>query len=210
MVSRAGLPVLCALVGLVACRRAPEGHPPSPVVPGSARAPSPPPVLWDRFEEAQSWPAAMAEWAPSAGHGLGDWSVQVRAEPPVAALYSNLGGGSAFAPGSVLVAFHRTASGEPGPIFAMTRRLVGGWSFLAIDPSGRLDPNADLELCARCHAEAPFDGLFGVRPSPGGPVPRPAAASSSAVPTMTASLSSGSAAAAAAPPAPAASDAPLR
>ena len=166
-------------------------------------------MLWERFEEAQGWPAAAAEWAPSAGHGVGDWSVQVRAEPAVVALYRSLDGGTAFAPGSVLVAFHRTAGGEAGPVFAMTKDQVGSWGFMAVDASGHLDPSADLELCARCHAEAPFGGLFGVRPPPVA-LPGPAAASSGSVRRMTGGLSPGSAAARVDSAAPAAFVVPLR
>ncbi len=87
--------------------------------------------------------------------------MQVRAEPEILASYRSLTPSSVFAPGSVLAAFHRTASAEAGPVFAMVKEEKSGWTYVAADASGHLDRTADLELCERCHTEAPFDGLFG-------------------------------------------------
>lgn len=99
--------------------------------------------------------------------------MQVRAEPEVLASYRGLAPGNVFAPGSVLAAFHRTASAEAGPVFAMVKDDDSGWTYVAADASGYLDRTADLGLCERCHAEAPFDGLFGVLAPPATPAPIP-------------------------------------
>lgn len=39
-----------------------------------------------------------------------------------------------------------------------------GWRFLVLDARLRVAASDDLELCARCHLEAPHDGLFGPPP----------------------------------------------
>jgi len=169
-VSRAGFVALGSVLSVAACHATREGTPPA-IAPDAVDTAGPQPVLWDRFDQARSWPAATAAWTPSAGHGPGGWWVQVRGAPEVLASYRGLGPADRFSPGNVLAAFHRTGPTTEGPVFAMIRGDEGGWTFVATDPSGHLDPTADLALCERCHAEAPFDGLFGVLPPPGGPDP---------------------------------------
>jgi hypothetical protein len=37
----------------------------------------------------------------------------------------------------------------------------GDWEYLVLDATGRIEQRGRLALCARCHADAPHDHLFG-------------------------------------------------
>lgn len=117
---------------------------------------------WGGYEEALALPPVQDRWLRSRGHGAGGWSIQIRTDPASAESYRALSLHTRFDPGTVLVAVHRSAAGEPGPIFAMTRTADATWSYVAADPNGSLTRGADLALCARCHAEAPHGQLFGL------------------------------------------------
>jgi hypothetical protein len=51
--------------------------------------------------------------------------------------------------------------------FAMIKRPPGydpgggDWEYLVVTPAGRVEQRGILPLCARCHADAPHDHLFG-------------------------------------------------
>ena len=55
----------------------------------------------------------------------------------------------------------------PSAYFAMVKRPAGydpkggDWEYLVFSPEGRLEGRGVLPLCARCHADAPYDHLFG-------------------------------------------------
>jgi hypothetical protein len=55
--------------------------------------------------------------------------------------------------------------------FVMTKRHAGfdpegdDWEYLVLDPSAAVVERGKLPLCARCHAEAPRDHLFGSGPA---------------------------------------------
>lgn len=89
----------------------------------------------------------------------------------VAAAYPELGPARQLPPGSVLLErLHPAGSGEAMAWFAMVRPLrdgsAGPWQFLVVRPDGELLAR-DPPGCARCHAEAPYDGVFGPpRPTP--------------------------------------------
>ncbi len=76
---------------------------------------------------------------------------------------------TALAPGALLVQrHHRRGSDEAVSYFVMERLAPGAsrttrdWRFLVVDTQLRVAATSNLELCARCHADAPFDGLFGL------------------------------------------------
>lgn len=62
--------------------------------------------------------------------------------------------------GSVLAAFHEEA-GAPRAIYVMTK-AEAGWTYQVLSASGVPQPESEA-LCARCHAEAASDFVFGVR-----------------------------------------------
>jgi hypothetical protein len=66
---------------------------------------------------------------------------------------------------------HFAESGAPhGELFVMTRLEDTSWDFGLVDEKGMLVAEPSSALCARCHAEAPYEGLFGLpaaaRPGP--------------------------------------------
>lgn len=89
--------------------------------------------------------------------------VRIHTNPESAEAYRGLSPGRPLALGSVVSAVHQQPNGDAGPVLAMVKGADGRWTYVATDSSGYLDPDADLGLCARCHEEAPCDGLFGPR-----------------------------------------------
>jgi hypothetical protein len=77
--------------------------------------------------------------------------------------YAALAPGAELPPGATALERHDTA----GVVFAMVKRNRGydregnDWEYLVITTTGRLEQRGKLSLCARCHAEAPHDHLFG-------------------------------------------------
>jgi hypothetical protein len=73
-----------------------------------------------------------------------------------------------FPAGAVLV--ERLAAGrtERGALLAMIKRAPGSfeaggdWEYLVAQSDGAVEDRGSLVLCARCHAEAPSDWVFGV------------------------------------------------
>jgi hypothetical protein len=97
--------------------------------------------------------------------GTVERSVRVNA---AAAAYGDAGHAQELAPGSIIVQTHHRP-GEPGTLgsFAMvklpqgTAPREGDWQFLVLDPESKVLARGALEGCARCHAMAPADYLFG-------------------------------------------------
>ncbi|MET0591280.1 MAG: hypothetical protein ABW133_01175, partial [Polyangiaceae bacterium] len=74
-----------------------------------------------------------------------------------------------FAEGAVLAKKHAAVStSSPGPTFAMVKRAAGffpeggDWEYVALDAEGHVEDRGKLPLCARCHAEANADSVFGL------------------------------------------------
>jgi hypothetical protein len=82
-----------------------------------------------------------------------------------ATAFEHLASSTRFPGGSLLVQTHRDPS-SAGPIFAMIKRDPGyfpeggDWEFVVTDRDGWVEDRGPLQLCARCHAEAPADGVF--------------------------------------------------
>jgi hypothetical protein len=104
----------------------------------------------------------------SRGHFAGRWRAQISANPTAAETFAVLSPSSRFPTGSVLVKAHLEADGAPGPIFAMVKRDAGyfprggDWEFVVTDRDGWVEDRGPLASCARCHAEAPADWVFGL------------------------------------------------
>jgi len=88
---------------------------------------------------------------------------------PAGGTYPVLGPRSALAPGATLVErlFDPHGGAEPAAYFVMVKRAPGydpaggDWEYLVLGAAGRVEDRGKLPLCARCHAEAPHDRLFG-------------------------------------------------
>ena len=105
----------------------------------------------------------------SRGHFAGKWKAEVWVSGPGAEGYASVTRSSRFAPGTVLVKKHsERSSGAPGPVFVMIKRDAGffpeggDWEYLATDQDGWIEDRGALVACARCHAEANGDWVFGL------------------------------------------------
>jgi hypothetical protein len=100
----------------------------------------------------------------SGGHAGGPYSAELRVSPEARQAYLELAPGSELPPGSTVAEFHRDQQGNAGPIFVMQKSNATPptWSFTALDAQGRVLRSGALGDCARCHAEAVADQLFGI------------------------------------------------
>jgi hypothetical protein len=134
--------------------------------PSAAQLPSAaPPEPWD-LEGAIRALHPVTRRARSE-HLFGELEGEVLAGP-AAGTYPVLGPSSALAPGATLVErLIDPRSAGPVAYFVMVKRAQGydpaggDWEYLVMGASGHVETRGKLPLCARCHAEAPHDHLFG-------------------------------------------------
>lgn len=139
----------------------PRGGPPVPAASATAKIPT----VWERWQELGSYRIAIPR-RPSQ-HLAADHEAETLANE-VASAYPDLGPARVLPPGSVVVQ-RLFEPGAPSPVvlFAMVKREAsepaagGAWELVVLDPSGLVSERGALEACARCHAEAPNDGVFG-------------------------------------------------
>ncbi|HVJ18409.1 MAG TPA: hypothetical protein VM686_23480 [Polyangiaceae bacterium] len=98
--------------------------------------------------------------------------VDVRINPEARPLYLGLVTDTVLPAGTTVALFFTDQPGrERGPIFVM-EKVDQSWRYFGTDERGGIDPKLDAETCARCHAGASADGVFGlprgVEPSPTG------------------------------------------
>ena len=138
---------------------------PSPSTPDLSAPTEPPPPRWDLAEQLRRLHPASPR-TPSE-HFTGQLDGEILADDG-ASTYPALGPLRTITPGATLVErlFPRGAP-EVAAYLAMTKRppgydLAGGdWEYLVLDATGRIEQRGRLPLCARCHADAPHDHLFG-------------------------------------------------
>jgi hypothetical protein len=82
--------------------------------------------------------------------------------------YPPRGPASTAAVGATLVERLSTPGGMAATVyFVMVKHAPGydpsgaDWEYLVVTPSARIEERGKIALCARCHAEAPHDHLFG-------------------------------------------------
>lgn len=99
------------------------------------------------------------------GHPVGNLAGVVKVDPKASGYGQR--GRSAFPPGALVVeALGPGPDGSPTLFYVMEKRdagffpLGGDWQYSVVSVSGKLEADGKLELCARCHAEAPRDHLF--------------------------------------------------
>jgi hypothetical protein len=135
-----------------------EQRPPAPPTPSRHAVES----RWERFAEARSWPLA-APPSVARGHAAGEYIASVRVPSAYRDAYRGLVAGERWPVGMSIAAFHeRRADHEPGSIYAMTKLPAGDWEYVVAAPDGVVESRGTIDLCARCHADAPADSLFGV------------------------------------------------
>jgi hypothetical protein len=161
------------LVAAAACSPASDALTPSPG--RSSRPPGGPtaapstgpeaPVRWERWGELASWRVAI-ERSPSQHLAVDHEADTLTNE--AAAAYPGLGPARRLGVGAVLAQrLYAPGAAAPDVVFVMERRVMtdetngAGWEYLMLDSQGFITERGALESCARCHAEAPHDGLFG-------------------------------------------------
>ncbi len=144
-------------------RRTPEPWPdptaPNPAAPKSS-APVAPPEPWD-LAAALARSKVVAALGPSQ-HLAASGEGEILADDAARAY-------AALPPGRELAAGATALERHPGAavVFAMVKRQPGydrdggDWEYLVVTTDGRVEQRGKLALCARCHAEAPHDHLFG-------------------------------------------------
>jgi hypothetical protein len=133
--------------------------------PRPTATPAAPPEPWD-LEGALRLLHPVALHARSE-HLSGDLQGEVLSGP-AAAPYPVLGPSSVLAPGATLIErLTPPQTSTTVSYFVMIKRTSGydpaggDWEYLVLGASGRVEERGKLPLCARCHAEAPHDHVFG-------------------------------------------------
>jgi hypothetical protein len=131
-----------------------------------ARADAHPAVVerWDLDAQLRALHPAVGR--ARSGHRTGEMEAEVLAGS--AGTYPKLGPGSVLPPGATLVErLYEAGAAVPVGYFVMVKRPPGfdppggDWEYLVVTPVGIVEQRGALPLCARCHAEAPHDRLFG-------------------------------------------------
>ena len=135
----------------------------------SVRAVTPPRAAasaarWDLEGQLEALRPAIKR-APS-GHLTGELEADVLAG--AAGTYPQLGPESRIPAGATLVErLFEPGGASPVAYFVLVKRAPGfdpggnDWEYLVVTPNGSIEQRGPLPLCARCHAEAPYDRLFG-------------------------------------------------
>jgi hypothetical protein len=130
------------------------------------QSPRQPLPLWERAAELDGLRPVAARGASQHLGANVDRTVLVN---PAAATYGKLGEGVVLPQGALVVEPHYPRGGdEVVAIFAMEKKAPGfapeqhDWEFVVLDPARRVAARGRVELCARCHQLAAYDGLFGL------------------------------------------------
>ncbi len=139
---------------------------PSPRAATSAAPTSEP---WEHAGELSALTSIDDRVLPSRGHNPPYWSGNVKVNAALDTTYRALGPESRVAAGSIALEEHKDSEGKRGPTYAMVKREAGfdvqggDWEYLVLDAQGGVEQRGAIPLCARCHADAPVDHLFGPR-----------------------------------------------
>lgn len=118
--------------------------------------------VWASWAAAQKWPKASARSFTSQGHLFGRYVAEIVVNEAAAGPYAALAPGATLPAGAVVAEVLSTASGAPGPTFAM-ERTEAGWTFVELGEAGEELRRGRLEPCVSCHSVvASQDELFGV------------------------------------------------
>ncbi len=120
------------------------------------------PTRWEHADRL----ATFRKAAPRARsqHLGGEHDAEVLANEEAAA-YPTLGPLRSLGVGSVLVeALYAPDKPEVAMYFAIVKQPLpagSSWEYLIVSSAGQVEQRGALPLCARCHAEAPYDHVFG-------------------------------------------------
>ncbi|HYH43051.1 MAG TPA: hypothetical protein VD867_13830 [Burkholderiales bacterium] len=156
--SRTWFPCRWALLTAIACSApATVVHLPRASAPTATKT-----VQWERFVEVSTWPTVTETSFPSQGHHTELPSARIRTSPEAREAYLALVQDSVLPEGSIVALFHESPdASKRGGVYAM-QKTGGRWQYLRLDSLGRLQSPANAGECARCHADAAADHLFGL------------------------------------------------
>ena len=129
--------------------------------PPAPKATATPRQVWPGFAESQQFPASTPDWFISRGHFGETLLALVRVSPKALDQYQQLTRGAELEAGCTLVMLHKSrATGKPGPIYVM-QRGESAWDYMVLEQEGGIVERGPIPRCARCHADAVADFLFG-------------------------------------------------
>jgi hypothetical protein len=158
---------LIAALSAPACGSARNAPAPDATEPPAEQArvplrPAPMKRRWARLEEVLGWPALNARAFTSRGHAGARYVVDIHVDPANRADYLALLPNAALRSGTLIAAVHHDpVRGRSGPIYVM-EKVGADWTFSVVSPGGTTERRGEIELCRRCHAEAPQDFVFGL------------------------------------------------
>src|SRR5262249_6537769 len=123
-------------------------------------------ATWERATEAASYSRLSPAVFASDGHFAGRWIAEIGGNELAASAFPPTPKSAAPVGAVILERLADQRSGSPGPTFAMEKRERGyfpeggDWKYVVASPAGVLEDAGQLQLCARCHAEAGPDFLF--------------------------------------------------
>ena len=143
---------------------------PKPVVPRARPIPESQRTIWSRAAEIDTLTVVSGRSASEHLDGVFDRTVAVNA---AAAGYGALTASGTFPPGALLVQRHHPRGADRVVAYFVMEKLAKGtapnardWKFLVLDERLRVAAAEKLTLCSRCHADAPFSGVFGLAAPP--------------------------------------------
>ena len=136
-----------------------------PVVPRALPIPVSQRKRWTRADEIAALTVLNRRTPSEHLDGILDRTVAINA---LARDYATLTRTTAMPEGALIVQRHHPrGSDQTSVYFVMERRAPGtdkttrDWRFLVLDAELRVAAEKNLALCARCHVDAPNNGLFG-------------------------------------------------
>jgi hypothetical protein len=115
---------------------------------------------WNRADELDQLDVVQGRTPSEHLDGVFDRTVLVNAS---ARSYRTLSRSTVLPSGALVVQRHHLRGEDATAVYFVMERLPSGnWTFLVVDRELRVAAAQHLERCARCHADAPYNGLFGV------------------------------------------------
>lgn len=153
---------LATVIAALGCGAEPAAVPGTTRRSPETRSPAPRPAqpLWAERTRVRDWALVPDQSFLSRGHP-GRWTTRIRVPPELRSAYLARAPSFAFPIGTLLVAELTADGGGPGPSLVMSKRDAATWDFFEVDADGRIDSRSAM-ACARCHAEAPHDQVYGV------------------------------------------------
>ena len=123
------------------------------------------PPVWPEFAKLAQLALANREPVPANNHEPFQWNMRVRITPAVLPLYLGWYVEAVMPEDTWIIAEHQARQDNtPGPYY-FAHKTRTGWEFGSVTPEGYLVVPPD-STCARCHAEAPADSVFGLKLAP--------------------------------------------